>query len=182
MIFAGQNIVKFLYLVYMATYSDYNPSKHNDFMTPKCIFEEIKSFIPDTLISMPFYGDGTAGKHMTELGFDVIHQDEDFFEFDRGEVVVDNPPYGKFKKLIIEKLIERNKPFMLLMPVSTMCYKYSKILKDNLQILIPKSRPKYIYYDKRTGKTDADWKKKSAAFDSVWFCWKMNFEKDINFL
>ena len=30
----------------MATYKDYNPSKFNDFMTPKYVFEEIKDFIP----------------------------------------------------------------------------------------------------------------------------------------
>ena len=99
----------------MATYTDYQPHKHNDFMTPKYLFENVKDYIPkDKKISMPFYGDGMAGTYMRELGFDVIHQDEDFFDFDRGEIVVDNPPYEK-KKQIINELVTRNKPFMLLM-------------------------------------------------------------------
>ena len=166
----------------MATYTDYNPSRHNDFMTPKYIFEEIKDYIPnDKVISMPFFGDGTCKTHMEELGFEVIHQDEDFFEHDRGDIVVDNAPF-EFKRKIIETLVSRNKPFMLILPVSTMCYNYSKILKDNLQILIPKKRPKFIYYNKETGERDSNWHKKSSAFDCVWLCYKMNFEKDIIFL
>tara|TARA_R110002012_G_scaffold252391_1_gene431402 strand:+ start:17622 stop:18158 length:537 start_codon:yes stop_codon:yes gene_type:complete len=163
----------------MATYRDYNPSKHNDFMTPKYLFEDIKEYIPkDKVISMPFWGDGQAGKHMTELGYDVIHQEEDFFKFDRGEIVVDNPPF-EFKKEIIAELIKRNKPFMLIMPISTICYKYSQILKGDLQIIIPNKRPKFIYYDKKTNKCDKDWKKKSATFDCIWVCWKMNLPQDI---
>lgn len=166
----------------MASYRDYNPSKHSDFMTPKYLFEEIKHLIPkDKIISLPFYGDGKAGEYMKELGFNVIHKQEDFFENDRGDLVIDNPPFH-IKGKIIEKLIERDKPFMLIVPVSTMCYKYSKILKDHLQICIPNSRPKFIYYDKRTKKLDENWKKKNSAFDCVWICWKMNFEKDIIFL
>ena len=163
----------------MATYKDYNPSKNNDFMSPKSLFEEIKEYIPnDKIISMPFYGDGMIGKYMTEMGFTVIHKQEDFFKFDRGDIVVDNPPF-EFKKEIITELIKRDKPFMLIMPVSTLCYKYSKVLKDNLQIIIPKKRPKFISYDKKTKKLDANWKKKSCAFDSIWFCYKMNLKQDI---
>ena len=163
----------------MATYTDYQPSKHNDFMTPKYLFENVKDYIPKgKVISMPFYGDGQAGRHMTELGFNVIHQDENFYDFDRGDFVVDNPPYQS-KKQIINELVRRNKPFMLLMPVSTISYQYSKQLQEHLQIIIPKKRPKFIYYDKMTNTLDPDWQKKSAAFDSCWVCWKMNFKKDI---
>lgn len=166
----------------MASYRDYNPSKHNDFMTPKYIFEEIKDLIPkDKTISMPFYGDGNCGKYMQELGFNVIHQQEDFFENDRGDVVIDNPPY-EIKGKIIEELVKRDKPFMLIVPVSTMCYNYSKILKDDMQLCIPKKRPKYIYYDKKTKTLDPNWQKKNAAFDSIWLCYKMELENDINFL
>ena len=60
-------------------------------MTPKYVFEEIKEYIPrGKTIWMPFYGDGKAGQHMKELGFDVIHQPEDFWSNDHGKIVVDN--------------------------------------------------------------------------------------------
>ena len=68
-------------------------------MTPKYVFEEIKEYIPrGKTIWMPFYGDGKAGQHMKELGFDVIHQPEDFWSYDRGDIVVDNPPFEKKKE------------------------------------------------------------------------------------
>lgn len=148
-------------------------------MTPKYIFEEIKPYIPkNKLISMPFFGDGSCATHLREMGLDVYHEQEDFFQHDRGELVIDNPPY-EFKKKIIETLVERNKPFMLIMPVSTLCYKYSKILGDDLQLIVPSSRPKFIYYNKKTGKIDENWEKKSNTFDCLWFCWKMNLDKDL---
>jgi hypothetical protein len=163
----------------MATYTDYSPSKHNDFMTPKYLFEEIKDYIPkDKKISMPFYGDGMCATYMRELEFDVYHEDEDFFDNDRAEIVVDNPPF-EFKQKIIKTLVERNKPFMLIMPISTLCYQYSSILKDDLQLIIPAKRPKFIYYDKITNTLDANWARKSSAFDCAWFCWKMDLKKDL---
>ena len=166
----------------MATYTDYNPSQHNDFMTPRYLWEQIKDYIPkDKVISMPFYGDGECGLILQQMGFNVYHEDEDFIENDRGDVVVDNPPY-ETKRQVITKLVERNKPFMLIVPVSTICYKYSQILKDHLQLMIPPKRPKYIKYNKETGEHDQDWEKKSSAFDCVWVCWKMNLPQDIIYL
>ena len=168
----------------MATYRDYNPSKHNDFMTPPEVYEDVKEFIPkDKVIWEPFYGDGTSGKKLRSMGLkEVIHEpNQDFFEHNKGEVVVSNPPY-ETKKEIIEKLVGLDKPFMLLLPVSTMCYKYSQIMKGNMQLIIPDGRIKYIYLDKKTMKIDENWRKKNAAFDSVWICYKMGFEHDINYL
>ena len=125
-----------------------NPVPDNPEDLPKYIFEEIKQYIPkDKLISMPFYGDGTCANHLREMGFKVYHEQEDFFKNDRGDIVVDNPPF-EFKKKIIETLVERKKPFMLIMPVSTLCYNYSRVLGKDLQMLIPNKRPKFIYYDK----------------------------------
>ena len=90
-------------------------------MTPKYVFEEIKEYIPrGKTIWMPFYGDGKAGQYMKELGFDVIHQPEDFWSNDHGDIVVDNPPFEK-KKEIITELIRRGKPFMLIVPCNTIC-------------------------------------------------------------
>ena len=166
----------------MATYIDWNPSKDNDFITPFSAWEDIKQYIPkNKKISMPFYCDGTCGTDMTKLGFDVIHKDEDFFKHDRGDIVIDNPPF-EIKKEIIETLIQRNKPFILILPVSTICYKYAKILGNDLQLLIPKKRIKFIHYDKKTKTKKADYEKYSASFDCLYVCWKMNLSNDIIFL
>jgi len=166
----------------MALYNkEHQPIVYDDYITGEYIWDEIAPYIPkDKTISMPFYADGSCGKYLRSLGFTVIHKDEDFFEFDRGDVVVDNPPYDK-KKQVIEKLYERNKPFMLLVPVSTLCYQYTHKLKD-VQIIIHKKRPKFIKYNKKLKIKDKDWKKKSSPFETIWLCYKMNFEKGIIYM
>ena len=55
-------------------------SNHSDYMTPKSAWTAISHLIPkDKLIWEAFYGDGNSGKYLTELGFDVIHEEVDFF-------------------------------------------------------------------------------------------------------
>lgn len=54
---------------------------HDDYMTPKSAWENIKHIIPkDKQIWEAFYGDGASGKYLSELGFNVIHEEVDFFE------------------------------------------------------------------------------------------------------
>tara|TARA_R100000541_G_C1873560_1_gene81255 strand:+ start:17 stop:523 length:507 start_codon:yes stop_codon:yes gene_type:complete len=167
----------------MATYLDFEPSKHNDFMTPSYVWEQINDYIPkDKVIWEPFYGDGESGKDLTNLGCsEVIHEQEDFFENNKGEVVVSNPPFT-IKKEIIQRLVELDKPFILIMPVSTMCYKYSRVLKNHIQIIIPPKRIKFKRYDKATQTIYKEWEKHSAAFDCVYYCYKMNLPQDIIWL
>lgn len=165
----------------MASYKDCQVYIFDDYITPKYVFEEIKQFIPkDKVISMPFYCEGSAGKYMRELGFNVIHTDEDFFKHDRGDIVVDNPPYNK-KRQVLETLIKRDKPFMLLVPCSTLCYLYAKIIKGHVQIIVPVKKPKFIRYDTKTKQYEKDWQKKYPPFECLWVCWKMNLANDINF-
>ena len=57
--------------------------KHDDYMTPFSAWEDVSPYIPRHLtLWEAFYGDGTSGHHLTELGFDVIHEDVDFFTHD----------------------------------------------------------------------------------------------------
>ena len=49
-------------------------------MTPFSAWEDVSAYISRHLtLWEAFYGDGTSGHHLTELGFDVIHEDLDFF-------------------------------------------------------------------------------------------------------
>ena len=155
--------------------------KYDDYITPYYIWKNVAKYIPkDKEISMPFYADGSCAKHLRSLGFSVFHKDEDFYEYDRGDIVVDNPPFSS-KRKVLETLVKRNKPFMLLLPVSTLCYEYTRIL-PSVQILIPAKRPKFIKYNKKLKIQDKNWKKKCSSFDCVWMCYKMNFEKDVIFM
>ena len=62
-----------------------------------------------------FYGDGMSGEHLAELGFDVIHEDLDFFTHDLGECVVTNPPFSELPR-VLARLRELGKPFVVIMP------------------------------------------------------------------
>jgi len=75
--------------------------KHDDYMTPFNAWEDIKQYIPkDKVIWEAFYGNGKSGEYLEQLGFKVIHEKIDFFENDKGEIVVSNPPFTKVPKIL----------------------------------------------------------------------------------
>jgi hypothetical protein len=156
--------------------------KYDDYMTPKSAWENIKSYIPsNNVIWEPFYGDGTSGTYLTELGFNVIHQEIDFFDNNKGDMIISNPPFSKTKE-IMTRLKELNKPFILILPSSKINTQYIRNFfhKDSeLQIIIPRKRIQFIKLI--NGKQDLN-AKKSCNFDCFYYCWKMNLAKDITWL
>ena len=55
----------------------------DNYITNKEQWFRIKDFIPkDKKIWSPFYCDGSQKEYFKEMGFDIIHQDEDFFNDD----------------------------------------------------------------------------------------------------
>jgi hypothetical protein len=156
----------------MATHSHTVFKTHDDYMTPKSAWEAIEDYIPkDKVIWEAFYGDGASGRYLTEMGREVIHKEIDFFEHDLGEVVVSNPPFSDAAQ-VLQRLVELNKPFILLMPSQKTFTKYfSKLFKNdpNLRILIPEGR---IQYKKLVDGKPVE-SKSSCAFDSVYYCWRI---------
>tara|TARA_R110000824_G_scaffold231517_1_gene419408 strand:- start:14056 stop:14514 length:459 start_codon:yes stop_codon:yes gene_type:complete len=152
----------------MATYSQCQPSVNDDCITPISVWKDIEQYIPnDKEIWCPFYCNGDH--KLKELGYDIIHNEEDFFLHDRGEVIIDNPPFS-IKRKILERMLILDKPFILIMPVSTLCYNYFKPFKD-IQVIVP---PKRINF--------APHLKSNASFDCLYYCYKMNLYRDIIFL
>lgn len=153
--------------------------KHDDYMTPKYAWENIKQFIPtDKIIWEAFYGDGESGNYLTELGFNVIHEPIDFFENDLGDIIVSNPPFSKSKE-ILKRLLILDKPFILIFPSSKINTSYFKEWKDKIQIIIP---PKRIHFNKLVNGVKPDGWKNSCNFDTFYYCYKMNLENDITWL
>ena len=155
--------------------------KHDDYMTPKTAWENIAHLIPrDKIIWEAFYGDGESGKHLTDLGFETINEPVDFFENNLGEIIVSNPPFSQ-SKAIMQRLKEMDKPFILILPCSKIATSY---IRDNyknsdLQIIIPRKR---IHFNKLVnGETPEGWTNK-CNFDCFYYCYKMNFDKDIIWL
>ena len=173
----------------MATFKDYQPIKHDDFFTTENTWIQISKIInkyidPKLTISMPFYSpyskcNELLGKYIKNK---IIYKDEDFFKNDRGNIICDNPPFHNKKDILIE-LYNRDKPFMLILPVSSMCYNYFRIFKDNqkeLSFLLFNKRQGFIKCNPKTGELDNT--KTNPAFDCIVFCYKIKLPNNIMFL
>jgi hypothetical protein len=157
---------------------------HDDYMTPFSAWENIKEYIPKLKIWEAFYGDGESGKHLKKLGFDTIHEKIDFFENDKGDIVVSNPPFTRISE-VLERLKELEKPFILIMPSAKLHTQYLRKIFSNdddpLQIIIPRKRIQFIKV-KPDGTKEEDKKNMKCNFDCFYYCWKINLERDIIWL
>ena len=155
--------------------------KHDDYMTPKYAWENIKHLIPkNKVIWEAFYGDGKSGSYLRELGFNVIHEPIDFFENNLGEIIVSNPPFSKSKE-VMKRLKELDKPFIIIMPSSKINTSYFReyFMNSGLQLIIPRKR---IHFEKQIeGKTPDNWKN-ACNFDCFYYCYKIGLENDIVWL
>ena len=69
----------------------------------------------------------TNGHHLAELGFDVIHED------------VDYPPFSALPR-VLARLRELGKPFVVIMPCSTLTTRYFRDLFPDIQVIVPRRR------------------------------------------
>ena len=158
--------------------------KHDDYMTPKYAWDNIQQYIPkDKVIWEPFFGDGQSGDHLREIGCqEVIHEDIDFYEHNRGEVIISNPPFSDTKR-IMARMKELDKPFILIMPCSKLTTQYVretfKDTEDPLQIIIPRKR---IHFQKQVDGVIPEGFKSACNFDCFYYCYKMNLSRDIVWL
>ena len=152
----------------------------NEYETPPEIWDEILPFLPkDKVCWMPFYCTGFSGDYLAKKGIKILHRYEDFWIHNRGDYVCDNPPYmlpemTRAKKKIMERLKFLNKPFMLLLPSSTIQTVYFKELFDeHIQLIIPSRQYQFFKDGILTH---------NCPFYTLWVCWRMNFEKDLTIL
>ena len=122
------------------SFTEYKDS--DNYATDKNVWEIIKGFIPQNKkIYAPFYCDGKQKEYFKDMGFDIIHEDVDFFnntfEYD---IIVDNPPFSK-KKEILTELREIDKPFILIIPTCLLSLKwFQNLYSNNIQVIIPMKR------------------------------------------
>lgn len=166
----------------MATFSHKGFMKYDDYMTPKHAWEDINQYIPkDKIIWEAFYGNGDSGSHLTELGYNIIHEPRDFFTEppDEWDIIVSNPPFSQSKE-VLQQLLIYDKPFIMIMPSSKINTSYFRAWKDKgIQIIIPKKR---IHFTKLVdGKVPDKWKN-ACNFDCFYYCYKINLPKDIIWL
>ncbi len=148
----------------------------DNYATDKKGWEIIKDYIPkDKVIWAPFYCDGKQKEYFKEMGFDIIHEDEDFFENNKGDIIIDNPPFSKMKE-VCRRLKEFEKPFILVAPSTMMLSKWFLLLfKEHLQVILPLNRPTFTHFD--TGK-----KGYTPPFGTCYLCYKMELTKDLVYI
>jgi hypothetical protein len=139
--------------------------KDDEYMTPKSAWESVAHLIPkDKIVYEAFYGDGTSGKHLRELGFNVIHEPIDFFQnTNLGDIVVSNPPFT-MKKEVLETLLNVDKPFILLMPLATLSREYFRrlFIDKEFMLALPQKRIQFIKQGHPTSKCN---------FECAFFCY-----------
>jgi hypothetical protein len=151
--------------------------KNDEWETPIEYWLSILDYIPKgTTIYDPFYMNNHPYDNWTKLGFQCIHRDEDFFFTEPPEecIIISSPPFS-LRNQVLRRLIKWNKPFIMLMPITTLCYiKTQPIIKNKIQLIIPNIYKGFI--DKKGEGT------RCPPFYLGYFCYKMGLDKDITYL
>ena len=83
-------------------------------------------------------------------------------------MAMEHPPYS-CKRKVFERLQELNKPFIMLLPVSTITKQYyQEYFADKCGVIIPKKR---IHFVKNGEQTQRSW------FDVLYICYKIDSVK-----
>lgn len=127
--------------------------KQDDWETPIDIWRQILPFLPafprKRTIWMPFFYNGKAKTHLSQLGHQVVHEQKDFFTTPPPPhcVVVDNPPFSK-KRQVLERLFALDLPFALILPISTIATQYFHTMQQekgsaSFKVIIPSRRMRF---------------------------------------
>ena len=128
------------------------------------------------------FGTGLLAEHFNKFGYNVCGiKDYNFLKKDSDkianfDIIITNPPYS-VKDFFLERAFEIDKPFAMLLPLTTLeGIKRSKMFRDNeIQLIIPNRR---INFANPCGRKN----KSSCWFATAWFCYKMGLKKQLNFV
>ena len=150
----------------------------DNYSTDKMGWEMLRSYIPkDKKIWSPFYSDGNMKKHFQELGFEIIHENKDFFAYEPVDydLIIDNPSFSNFKQ-VCKRLIELDKPFILIARSNLiLCRWFQRMFRDDLQLIISDKRVTFTHLTHPI-------KGYSPPFGTIFYCWKIGLKKDLNFI
>jgi hypothetical protein len=154
-----------------------NDKDSDNYATDKLGWEIIQQYIPkDKKIWAPFYCDGKQKEYFEEMGYNIIHEDKDFFKYTpEYDIIIDNIPFSKWKS-VCKRLKELGKPFIIItFPKLILLKGFTNLFKNDLQIIIPTKRPTFTHLtNPKIGYT--------PPFGNWYMCYKMNLTKDLIFL
>tara|TARA_R110002033_G_scaffold23117_2_gene54994 strand:+ start:574 stop:1077 length:504 start_codon:yes stop_codon:yes gene_type:complete len=148
---------------------------HDDFYTRKITWENIKQYIPNKVLWEFCLLDSNeqSKRNLQELGFEVVGDKTiDFFKHNLGEVLISNPPFSSdIKKKILQRLVEIDKPFIIILNSMNLFTKYFKEIFDEKEIyfIFPSGKINYDKYvnDKLVATRD------NTSFYSIYVCYKI---------
>jgi hypothetical protein len=154
---------------------------HNDYYTPKIAWEKINKLIPkDKVIWEACMLNSTLSKspqYLRELGNEVVYNTEwDILKENHGDIIITNPPFEtKIKIQILKRLVELDKPFIIIMnSMNTFANYFTEILdKKYIQIITHRGK---INFDKLENGEMV--KTKNCSFYCVYVAYKMNLKNE----
>lgn len=162
----------------------YKPHPKDCCQTPPYALDPLYQYLKtNQAIWEPAAGEGYLVNALSSKGYNVIGSDistgQNFFEFEPAEwdVLITNPPYhsgvlGQW----IERCYKLNKPFALLMKITTLGVKYGFDLfqEYGLELIVFNQRINYKM-------PNAGWRGGGAQFASGWFTWGLGIGQQITF-
>jgi len=158
---------------------------HDQYYTPKSAWEKINKLIPkDKVVWEACMLNSHLSKspqYLKELGNEVVYNTSwDILKENHGDIIITNPPFEtKIKIAILKRLVELDKPFIIIMnSMNTFANYFTEILdKKYIQIITPKGR---INFDKMENNELI--KTKNCSFYSVYVAYKMNIKSEDMFV
>jgi hypothetical protein len=153
---------------------------NDEYYTPVEAVEFILPYIP-TKVNRIWECTAVTGSNIVRVlrqtGYSVIETHINTgFDFLRSapidfDMVISNPPYSK-KDEFLQRMFELKKPFMFLLPITALeGVKRHKLFKEHgIQLIIPDCRFKF-----KPGGS-------GAWFQTSWFTFGLNLERDLNFV
>jgi hypothetical protein len=154
--------------------------KNDEYYTPEWVWDCLKDYIPkDKIIWEAFRNENElstrSADYLRKLGFSVLNPLCNFFDNNLGDIVVSNPPFS-LKEKVLKYLIEKEKPFILILPNIILNTKYFiEIAKNNkdIQILILPKRVDFIKENET---------KSQSTFHTLIVAYKMNYKERLIFV
>lgn len=147
-------------------------TKNDELYTPEYAITPLLKYLPQNIKvwECTDFGESNITKILKEQGYEVITTHKDNFDFLEDvanfdfDAIITNPPYS-LKDAFIKKCYEYQKPFALLLPLTSLeGIGRGKMYRENgIEVLVFDRRCNFIY----------DNAKKSNWFNTSWFCWNI---------
>jgi len=151
---------------------------YDEYYTPKWVWSKIRHLVPkECVIWEACMLDAKNSKSMEiwkDFGYDIVGNIEWYIftcDIPQCNIIITNIPFGtEIKKKVLTRLMEIDKPFIIIMNICNTFANYFRNIMDleNTQIIIPKGK---LHFQK-----DGEKEEKNTSFYSCFVAYKMNLK------